>query len=600
LEELTYLATKISQTDLLELLSRPINEIIEDAREIYNNLKQYEKECYGIIPRSVYEHGLSILKFALLKLSTVLEDKLKGQDIKDEFTNFIIGYFTPDEKNALKELERFSKLEPNVTPPETLADIIVAEHGKIYEIIKEAISKEYVDLGRVLETWKSNLKIRNDIARAFEIRYRERFNNIIDAIKNLLDQQPAWLKRLFREYEDALLSSEDIRRRFEEEYRKVFIKELETVEEKLKGIGDEKKSLQMIFENLDPKIKDLEKFRELLENKLKELEELKVKQPPDSVAKVALELAINNLKGILTEYENKIQEYEFERDKLRDLEMADKGGIEGHAVSREIIDLFSERLIGRARRIMEEGKIKLYNPQDKNELLVDRWDKIERLENSTIHTNVGSINFDGIAFTKMKGVIFKKPYIIVEYLTLSHPELLKLKGYDSKPLDVSDFLAVLKTRIVEAEKGKYYHIIVLSSPTGFTDTLKNHVGGEIFWKNFASKYVTVYLLDPVTGELKFNEGDSAAQRNRFIANIELPEEQVERVVKYLSSEEAMMKAIENSPVMKFLKIDQIAEATGVQDKCVIQRASEILKSKKVGEIKEVYGNLVFVYERGVV
>jgi hypothetical protein len=591
---LIQLAIKISQIDLLDLFNRPLKEVIENAREVYNSLKQYESECYGFATQGVYEHGLSVLKFALLKLSTTLEDKLGEQNIRDDFINFIIGYFTPDEKNALRELERFSKLEPHVTPPEMLADIIVAEHGKIYELIKEAISKEYVDLEKALETWRSNLKIRDDIARAFMIRYRTRFENVVEAIKILLDRQPAWLKRLFKEYEDALFSSENIRRRFEEEYGRVFSEEMGILEERLKNIGDEGKCLQMMFESFDPRIRELENLKGLLEEKERELEILKSKLSLDSVAKVALELGINNLRRTLSEYEGKIQEYENERERLKDLEMVAK--VEGHLVSREIIDLFSELLISRARRIMEEEKISLYNPQDNNELIIDGWENIKR-DNSTIKAISRFLNVSGIVFTKMRGVIFKKPYIIVEYLTLSHPETLQLKGYDLRPLDVGEFLSVLKTRIAEAEKGKYYHIIVLSSPTGFTDTLKNYVGGKIFWKNFASKYVTVYLLDPITGELKFNEGDSTAKRNSSVANIELPEEQVERVVNYLLSEEAVIKAIENSPVIKFLSMDQIAEATGVQNKCVIRRALETLKSRGAGKVKEVDGKLVFVYER---
>lgn len=590
------MADKISQTDLIDLIGRPLSNIIESAREVYGNLKQYEKECYGFVAPVVYDHSIGVIKFALLKLSVALEDKLRDLDIKDEFANFIIRYFTSDEKNMLRELERFSKLEPRVTSPLILADIIIAEHGKIYDLIKEAVSKGYVDLEKVLETWKSNLKIRDDIARVFIMRYRIRFENIIEAIKILLDQHPAWLKRLFREYEEALLASEDVRRRFEEESKRVFSREVEILEEKIGAMDGEKKRLQTMLESLDPKVKELEDLKRLLQEKERELEVLKSKLSQDSIAKIVLEHEINNLKRDLSEYETKMHEYEILKERMREMEMAAKGSIEGHLVWREIIDLYSELLISRAQRIIGGGKVSLYNPREDDEISIDSWDNVERY-NSTLQTPSGLLNVSGVIFTKMRGVIFKRSYVVVEYLTSSHVEPVKVKGYDLIPLDVGDFLTILKTRIVRAETGEYYHLIVLSSPTGFTSTLINHIGGEKFWKNFASKYVTVYLLDPTTGYLAYNRGDPAANRNSKMANMELPEEQIEKVRKYLLSDGALMEAIKSSPVIKFLGIDRIIEATSIQDEAVLRRALGSLESEGIGRVKEVNGKIVFVYEK---
>jgi len=633
-EELSKLLSyidRISGRDLVELSMIPVGEIIRDAHEIFDLIKWFERECHDRLPQSIYNHVLGELKFALLKLSTSLQDKIGEKKSENEFANLIIDYFTSDEKNALREFERFSKLDPNVTPPQVLADIITAEKGEIYALIKEAVGKEYIDLGRVLKTWESKLNIRNDLARVFMNRYMSRFRNIIESIKLLLDQQPAWLKRFFKEYEDELLDSMKVRVRFEREYNRIFSLELGRLEEKLKNLDEERRSLQseiskllkvpvigieekrtqsdILFKiqdlwrryddavnNFEAKIKRLEVLRRSLEEKRKGLENLMREISHDSTLNDLIKLEIDSLVKTLDEYESKIRDYESEKERLRELESIIKGEVKGYLISREIGDLYSEMLISRAHHMLSEEAISLYNPIKNKNIKVNRWNTIERYE-SILQTPSGPLKVYGITFSKMRGMILKTPDIIVEYATLLHKEPLESIGYDAKPVDISEFLSILKARIKEAEKGQYYHIILLSSPTGFTSTLINHIGGENFWKNFTSRYVTVYLLNIVDGKIYFNVGDKGANLNQTIANIELPEEKIEKVKKYLLSDEARVDAVTRgpSPAVKSLSIGQIAEATGVKDKTVLRRALGILESEEVGRVKEIKGEIVFIY-----
>jgi len=633
-EELSKLVSyidRISNRDLVELSKIPVSEIIRDAHEIFDHIKWFERECHGRLPRSIYNHVLGELKFALLKLSTSLEDKIGEKKSENEFTNLIIDYFTSDEKNTLREFERFSKLDPNVTSPQVLADIITAGKGEIYVLIKEAVGKEYVDLGRVLKTWESKLNIRNDLARVFMNRYMSRFRNIVESVKLLLDQQPAWLKRFFKEYEDILLDSVNAMGRFEEEYNRIFSFELGRLEEKLKNLDEERKSLQSEISKIltspeigvgekriqsnilskmqdlwkryddavnlfEAKIKRLEALRQSLEEKRKGLENLRSEISPDSALNDLVKLEIDNLMKTLDEYESKIRDYESEKERLRELESLIKGEVKGYLISREMGDLYSEMLISRARHLLSKEGISLYNPIKNRNVTVNRWNTIERYE-SILQTPLGPLKVSGITFSKMRGMIFKTPDIIVEYVTLLHYEPLESMGYDAKPVDISEFLSILKARIREAEKGQYYHIIVMSSPTGFSSTLINHIGGETFWKNFTSKHVTIYLLNIVDGKIYYNAGDQGANSNKIIANIELPEEKIEKVKRYLLSEEARVDAIARgpSPTVKSLSIEQIAEATGVQDKTTLRRALGILESKGAGKVKVIGEEIVFIF-----
>ncbi|MEM1797482.1 MAG: hypothetical protein QXM97_07135, partial [Zestosphaera sp.] len=115
------------------------------------------------------------------------------------------------------------------------------------------------------------------------------------------------------------------------------------------------------------------------------------------------------------------------------------------------------------------------------------------------------------------------------------------------------------------------------------------------WGAIASRYVTVYLLDLIKGRAYYNYNDPAAKNNSFLANVELPEEQVEKVVNYLLSDEAKLEALKRSPAVRFLSISDISKGTGVSDVGVLRRALSSLEERGLGQVKVVGNELVFVY-----
>ena len=197
-------ADRLCRMDLNDLVMRPPDMLLRSAKRVLESQEKFEEECYGSLPQSVYDHYSSTFHCALLKLSVALEDHVRSKRIHDEYARYVAGLYTEDEKRALVEFEKFSKLDPSITPPETLADVIVSEAGEVYKLVREAVRKQYVDFKGLVETWSKNLRIRNYVAKALMLRYESRFRNIVEAVKRLLDQQPAWLGRIFKDYEDAL------------------------------------------------------------------------------------------------------------------------------------------------------------------------------------------------------------------------------------------------------------------------------------------------------------------------------------------------------------------------------------------------------------
>lgn len=627
-----------SRVDLIDLQSRPLNDLLEDAKEIYNNMKVFEKRCLTEVDRSVYEFVMSMYHLALLKLSTAIEEKPRDQDTKDPFVEFIVGLYTKDEKNALKELEKFSKLDPNVTPPQVLADIIVSEEGEIYSLVKEAVIKNYIDLRKVLKTWENELKIRNYLTHAFINVYNSRFNNIIKAIEHLLNHHPAWLKRLFKEYETALLESAEMRRRFEERMNEVLVNDRAKLEESIRRLEEENSVLRSrierisielemseeekkrkeqelahvrdlyerlynnyksLVEEFNKKIAELDEYKRLLEEKERQLENLKKSHEVSQAEREALENEIIRLRQLVSEYEKRVSDYAVLESKLKELESIMKGEMKGNIVRKEEVEYIYHVVSSRVRRLLEQGGVRIYDPREKGFREIKKWDEVEKTS-KPISSFATPVLVKSIVFTKYSGILpmTRRKDVVVEYAVLSHIAEDGLKEYDAQPVDISEFTTLWKHKLEEAEREKYYYVLVVISPTGFTKNLVDYVTGGISrWTSIASKYSTVYLVDPLRGNIVFNSYDPVAKSNSFLARLELEEELVEKIVQYMMSKEARVEAAKRNPAVHILTLDDIERLTGVTDKLIIRRALSVLEERGIGKIKKVGESIVFTYSQ---
>ncbi|MCC6057113.1 MAG: hypothetical protein LM583_10600, partial [Desulfurococcaceae archaeon] len=234
--ELANYALRVWDKSLADLIKNPLPELLDDFRRIRGDFKDFEAKCYGKIDLNLYGYYESVFSVALLKLSVAIEDKVRGREVQDEYIKFAIDMFTPDEKNVIREYERFSGIDPKVVSPEALAEIIVSGKGEIYQLVKEAVSKQYIDFANIIKSWSSKYSISDSIRRGLIARYEARFKNVVEAVKRLLDQQPAWLRRLFAEYEEALLSSAEVREKFEKMFRDVYEKEVYSLRERIDAL----------------------------------------------------------------------------------------------------------------------------------------------------------------------------------------------------------------------------------------------------------------------------------------------------------------------------------------------------------------------------
>lgn len=520
--ELADYALRIWNESLSDLAKSPLSRLISDFRRVYDDFDEFKSTCYNKLDQNVYKYYEGVFTIALLKLSVAIEERVKGGDVRDETVKLAVEMFTPDEKGIVKELERFSGLELS---PEVLAELIVARKGEVYELIKEAVSKQYVDLANVVKTWAGKYNISDSVRRGLLYRYERRFKNVVEAFKRLLEQQPAWLVRLFSEYEEVLLSSGELRSKFERELKETYAKEVSALKERLEVLEKEREALlnklialsereasrdvekealakelnklredyellkskyQEVLTKWEERSKELEELGGKLVEKERELEEIAKREKELSAAKEACEAEILRLKSVINEYEAKVKEYERYKeelqlelkameDRVRALERGLKGELKGHLVTAEEAAMLELIFVEKLRGKLRDLPLVLETPW--GEVTIKKWSyewvSEELGQGMNLPRNVSVVfgyrsrGFLGLGEEKV---------IEIRGIYLSHVNTLRKQGLDSQPATLSELLSVLKNHLYSTSvNGRRFVLIGVASPTG--------------WEEFASKYV---------------------------------------------------------------------------------------------------------------
>jgi hypothetical protein len=209
-----------------------------------------------------------------------------------------------------------------------------------------------------------------------------------------------------------------------------------------------------------------------------------------------------------------------------------RGELKGHLVTSEEARAFEESLI---QRILIQAGVEasVYDPV-RREMRKIKWTRKTFYQLSPETKPSGK----GVVMVKERGFVRKKRDVVLDAATLVHPENYKEKSYDATPIGLGEILDHIESRLVEAEKVDYYHIIIISSPTGFTEKAVNYIQNSDQILGLISKYVTIYLVDPITGTVYYNRDDPAATANIKIAEPIIPVEKLNKVVEYLHSDMA--------------------------------------------------------------
>lgn len=617
----------------LEGLARTFStdERLEFWNEIREAWRRYIRQCAPKLPPAVDKLVRGKFRFAQLLLAASF--RLRGEDYPH-----ITGMFREEEYRLLEHFESLKELDHYSV--EDIVEFIRTRRGRVYEIVMNYYKEQ---LHLFDEKWGP---LMGDLAKVFSERYKERRRKIEDAVVEYTRRHG--LLTTISEIEDAVkkvVEAGDLRRRIEEEVRAKVLNELglPALEEKLGMLEEERRRLlervreleERILEEKEEKSRiaaELERLKaekgslaqgqSMLEQRLREAEERlreameELARKEEELRRLAEEKSSNRaavetltaeaetLRRLVEEYKARAEEYRealerlrTERDmvesRLQELESALRGETEGHLVTEEDARAMENAMVSRIRKKLGDGAV-IYDPIAGKAREV-KWSRVEYV--SIAEEGDGLPRGRGIVLEKKKGLLRRKREIVVEAINLVHRDAFKEKGWDSRPVSLSEVLDLLEARIDQAEKGGYYHLLVVSSPTGFTRKAIEYLDSDSFHRNFTAKHVTLYLVDPVTGSVYYNRGDEAAEANREIAEPLLPEERVRRVIDYLESDEARNLAYANSPVAPFIRLDQIARKTGEPAE-VVRRAIALLEAQGKGRVMATENTVAFFYKTG--
>ncbi len=296
---------------------------------------------------------------------------------------------------------------------------------------------------------------------------------------------------------------------------------------------------------LDAKISELEKERQAYKEKMQEENQRIVENELKEVARLKDELQ-NKENTLLAEKEQvEIKKNELS-EKLNQITDVMKGKPVRFA-ARDDAKLYELNCIARFDAKMHHFPLRFYNPLDKKNYTITSWDSHYRFDSREEVFGSENLNYSEIEAKnplnarsiylveekrfRLFGDRIKK--IAIEAVSYNHLKDYAEHGFDTNRATLSEFLLLLSKSINSAEMGNYLHVIGIASPTGWDERVVQEIKSMKFAHNYVSRYVSVCLIDSVTGDVYYNPADDRIPGFIEFFKPEFDSEKVERVKKHV-------------------------------------------------------------------
>lgn len=581
LEEFVRVPETVLREDL-ESLSRGFST--EELIELWNTLRErhlaFLRNCGPLYDRETDQRVRGLYRLAMLLVASALREK--SAEVPEA-----TGVFREEEYELLRDFEEMKELD--YLDVDEIVEFIERREGKVYEMVKKYYERQY----HMLDTrWKG---IMGPMALAFADRYRERRAKIEEAVIRYIRRRPLTL--FIEEVEEAVIRSLEGARTAKKRADNV-LGEISRMEEQAGIMAD------------NVKVETLARAQDSLEAALSELK-LEKKRVEDTLSlkgfrdfeREALEAELETLRARIAELEEALEKTRMAMESLEEEKSlleerlrqereetleALEGSVEGHVVTRDEAWALEEALVQRTLRNLGKGMV-IYDPRKGRERAVE-WSKVEQY---ALNPN-GKPRGLGVRLVMKRGLILRRSDIIVEVVSIVHPEPYRERGWDSKPARLGEVLDIISDRLSQANREDLYHILVVSSPTGFTEKAIQYAtnSGAL---GFASRNLTLYLVDPIEGRIYYNENDTATRRNKELAEPRLPEERVQKVIDFLVGKEARKNAIINSPAAPHVTSEWVSTQVG-EEPHIVRRAMAVLEQRGLGRVRATQeGVVAFFY-----
>ncbi|ADI31621.1 hypothetical protein [Staphylothermus hellenicus] len=608
---------------LKEEVLRPVDKVLsydlealrrtsEDKRErlwgevvdAHEKFEEFMSELPGAVRREV----LGEIELAKLLLATAA--KVNGEN------NPIIDLFSSEELKLVERFERYSVFDIL-----TIDEIVerVARRDEIYDLIMEYYKNEYSDLDKILE----DPRIRRSLRYAFKKRYKKRLDKVKEGVKAYVEkygpiimvrqiEEKIW-RKIKESEEERKMIMERLRRRMEELSLKlrpledverkssVFMDRLHDIESSVffgeKTGYDEHEKDELLRRYLDfekllaEQVEAIEKEKRELENRRKELEkaEQEYRRKAEEEAQRIIESELRKIEDLGKELAKKKEELEEEvknvrmkrleiEETLKQVREAEKG--EYRLVTSEDARLAELNFIARFDEKMHAFPLRIHSPIEGREYVVKSWREGERLKMSeSVAEGIPSNLRLRYVITEKKHKFFGERVrkVVIEAISFNHLREFKEFGFDARKANLAEFLKLVEGAIDKAEIGKYFHVMGIASPTGWDDRVVREISSSEFARNYVSRYISVCLIDSITGDIYYNPADERI--TKFIEFFK-PQFKRERV-------ESVKKTILNKLSTKgYVVLDDVVNETREERRIVLKAFYDLEKEGK-GKVKNV-------------
>ena len=556
---------RVLRYDLERLKRTPEIKRIELYNAIAGNLERFETECITM-PADIYNDASS--RFALARLLLATSSWVNQED------NPMMSGFGENELKLVRDFERYHIFDI-LTIDEAVEKIARKKEG-FYELITDYYELGYGNLDTLLD----DPTILKDLKIAFKNRYMTVQHKIEQITFGCIERYGlSWLKsgilvkveeseamrervivegkQRLRELESRLTEFESIDdenltltnriSQLEGELLKESV-EKEGAERTLESLTAERDRLAGRFAAMDrvwaDQLDAIEARRQEIEAQEQELQVRMEQERAEDRRLLANEIMeLDNLKRGLAEKENALNS-EKKATQLKKGEIEDRlreigeviAGKPLRLVTDEDAKLYELNYIARFDAKMHEFPIRIYNPIEDKNYRINSWGDGHVRMSAGSGGGLGPLNPRSVyAVEARKYKVFgeKVKKVVVEAVSFSHLDEHKEYGFDTRRVGLSEFLSILGGSIPDAEDGQYLHVVGVASPTGWDERVVSEIQSEEFAHNYVSRFVSVCLVDSVTGEVFYNPADERIAAFVEFFRPEFDRERVERVRQFV-------------------------------------------------------------------
>jgi len=556
---------RVLRYDLERLKRTPEIKRIELYNEIAENLERFETECITM-PADIYNDAAS--RFALARLLLATSSWVNGED------NPVTSGFGENELKLVRDFERYHIFD--ILAIDEAVEKIARKKEGLYELITDYYELGYANLDTLLD----DPTIMKDLKIAFKNRYMKVQHKIEKITFGCIERYGlSWLKsgillkvaeseamrervivegeQRMRELKSRLTEFESIDdenltltnriSQLEGELLKESV-EKDGAERTLAELAAERDRLLQRFAAMDQVWADqldaIEARRQEIEAKEGELQARMERERAEDRRLLANEIMeLDHLKRGLAEKENALNS-EKKAIGLRRGEIEDRlrelgeviAGKPLRLVTSEDAKLYELNYIARFDTKMHEFPVRIHNPIEDKNYRINSWG------DGHVRMSVGSGGDAGPENPRSVYVVEARKYkvfgekvrrVVVETVSFSHLDEHKEYGFDTRRVGLSEFLTLLAGSIPDAEIGQYLHVIGVASPTGWDERVVSEIRSEGFAHNYVSRFVSVCLVDSVTGEVFYNPSDERIATFVEFFKPEFDRERVERVRQFV-------------------------------------------------------------------